>query len=261
MAITTTEIPFNYTPTLPSLKDLLDKFKQDIMINFNCHHIGTIETFNSLLQTAKATINYQKTYFNLNPFTKQFESQLQEYPILIDCPVIVLGGASTALTFPIKSGDECLVLFNDRDMDNWFAGSNTAGVATPRLHSFSDGVILVGLNSLPNVWLGYDTTRAMLRAGDVPGTITAVAVNPSNSKILMTNTYPVNTITMNTLLQTLITDLQTLITALTMNAATFIAVTGSPGNPSPLNPVIVTALTAVSTSLSTLATEIGVLLE
>jgi hypothetical protein len=162
---------------------------------------------------------------------------------------------------PIQEGDECLVLFNDRDMDNWYSGSSSSGVATPRLHSFSDGIILVGLSSLNNSWLVYDTIRAVLRAGVTPGSITAMGVNPNNKKVLVTNTYPANTITLNTLLQQLMTQLTTLISTLTTNAADFIAVTGSPGSPSPLNPTIVTSLTTISSSLSTIATAIGTLLE
>jgi len=261
MSFSSNPLRQNFTPTPPSLKDLLDQFGRNLLTNLNCHHIATIQSFNPLTQTATATINYQKTIFKLNDLTQQYEPVQQAYPILADCPVVIMGGGSTALTMPIASGDECLVLFNDRDLDNWFSGSSTAGVATPRLHSFADGLILVGVHSLLYSLLVYDTTRACLRAGKVPGAMTAIGVNPSNSKVLVTNTYPANTVTLNTLLQQLCADLQNLVTALTTNAATFIAVTGAPGSPSPLNPSIVTSLATVSTSLSAVATALGGLLE
>lgn len=248
--ISTNPLPYNNTPVLPQLKDLLNQLKQDILLSLNCHHIGTIQSFNSSLQTAVATINYQKTYFVLNTTTQQYENSLVSYPTLVDCPVIVLGGGTSSLTFPIQNGDQCLVLFNDRDMDNWYSGSTTGGVATPRLHSFADGIIIVGLRNLNNVLTTYSTSHATLQNGT-----TQVGVGPSTVKIANV------TYTLNGVLQNLITDLQSLITALTANASTFIEVTGSVGSPSPLNPTIVTALTTVATSLSTVSTQLSALLE
>jgi len=249
MATTTNPIPQNLTPTIPSLKDLLDLFAQNLMIRFNCHHIGTIQSFNSEMQTATATINYQKTIYVSNPLTNVVEAQQQQYPTLLDCPVIVLGGGPCSLTFPIQSGDTCLILFNDRDMDNWFSGSTTNTVATPRLHSFSDGIILVGLHSMNNSLQSYDMENAVLQNGT-----TKVAVG--TSLITIANSM----YTLGSLLQNLCTDLQNLITALTSDASTFVAVASAPG-PGILNPAIITALTSVSTSLSTLSSQLGNLLQ
>jgi len=259
--IVSTPVPQNFVPTNPQLKDLLDRFGQSLLINLNCHHLGTIQSFDETQQTATVSVNYQKTFYVLNPLTQQYEPQFVSYPTLSEAPVICLGGGSTALTFPIQKGDECLLLFNDRDLDQWFAGSSTSPVATPRLHSFSDAICLVGVRSLPNILTQYDTVRALIRAGMTPNSMTALGVNPQVSKVLITNTYPSNSTTLNTLLQSLMTDLQNLISTLTTNAATFIAVTGSAGSPSPLNPVIVSSLTSLASSLSTLATQIGGLLE
>lgn len=260
MTFTANTLPRNFTPTPPNLKDLLDLFGQNLMIDFNCHHIASIQSFDEVTQTASVTINYQKTYYNLNQQTQQYDPVQVAYPILMNCPVVILSGGSCALTMPISPGDDCIVLFNDRDIDNWYNGSTNSGVATNRLHSFSDGLILVGIRSLANSLLAYDTTRALIRAGTVPGSIVAVGANPSG-KALITNTYPTNSVTLGTTLQQLCANIQNLISALTTNAPTFIAATGSPGGPSPLNPAIATALAAVSTSLSTVTTTLQGLLE
>ena len=104
--------PLNMVPSEPSLKDLLDLLKKDILLSLNAHHIGTIQSFNSAKQTATATINYPKTYYQLNSLSGLYNPVLVNYPLLVDCPLICLGGGTAALTFPIQSGDECLVLFN-----------------------------------------------------------------------------------------------------------------------------------------------------
>lgn len=238
-----TNIQQNLIPVEPDLIDLLVQHKKDIMLNLNCHHIGTVQVFNPLLQTASATINYQKTFFQFNNLTGQYQPMPGSYTVIAEAPVICLGGGSGALTFPIKSGDECLVLFNDRDLDNWFTGGTGSPNATARLHSYSDAIILVGLRSIPNILLNYDTTRVVLRNG-IGGT-TMVGVGPSLVKIANVTT------TLNTLLQSLITDIETLVTQTALiNVSSF----GAPPNNA-------AAITAVKASLIALGAQISGLLE
>lgn len=176
----TSPSPFNPSKSNPTLSDLLSLLKKDIFLNLNCHHVGTIQTFNSVNQTATATINYQRTFEQPDASTGTYGARLVPYPIAVGCPVVCLGGGSAALTFPIQAGDECLILFNDRDLDNWFQGAGGAGVATSRLHSFADGIILVGLRSLQNSLSNYDATHAVLRNG-------AAQVGVSSSQVKLAN--------------------------------------------------------------------------
>ena len=158
------KIQQNLLPNDPELKDLLNLFRKSLLLDLNCHHIGKIQVFNPLNQTATVTINYKKTFFVAD--NGAYVPKLVDYPILAECPVICLGGGNGALTFPISAGDDCLVLFNDRDLDNWFQGSSSSGVATPRLHAFSDGIVLVGLRSRNDVLVDYDTDGTTLRTVD-----------------------------------------------------------------------------------------------
>lgn len=147
----------------PELADLLNLLKKDILLGLNCHAIATIQSFDSSKQTVNASINYTKTFMKRQTDGTYKPVQIN-YPILVDCPAIVLGGGDASLTFPITQGDQCLILFNDRDIDNWVAGgrSSVAGpVSTSRLHSLSDGIALVGLNLIS----GYDENRAVLQKG------------------------------------------------------------------------------------------------
>jgi hypothetical protein len=157
------DMPLNLIPNDPSLKDLLDQFGKGLLLNLNCHAIGQIQVFDPETQQATATIVYKKTFFQPDKLTGEYLPTLVDYPILVDCPVMCLGGGDGALTFPIAPGDECLVLFNDRDIDNWFNGATGSGVNTPRLHSFADGIILVGVRSLANVIVDYNATGVELR--------------------------------------------------------------------------------------------------
>lgn len=241
----TSQIQQNLLPNDPGLKDLLDLYKKDILLNFCCHHIGTLQSFNSSNQTATATINYKKTFF-LPDSQGIYQPTLVDYPLLMDCPVICLGGGTSSLTFPITQGDECLVLFNDRSIDNWFQGGAGSAVSTPRLHSFSDGIILVGLRSSAHVIGNYDATRAVLQNGET-------LVGVSDSQIKIANSM----YTLNGLLQDLLTELENLTTAIAAITVTGIVPGGGVSGP----PANAAAITLIGTQISATAVQIGELLE
>ncbi len=239
----------NSVPNDPSLSDLLDLLKKEIFLGLNSHHIGTIQSFNSTAQTVVATINYTKTFFQFNSVTQTYVPVQVNYPTLVDCPLVILGGGAAHVTFPVANGDECLLIFNDRDMDNWFQTGQFGPVATGRLHSFSDAIALVGIKSTPNALTSYDAVRAVLTNGNAK-----CGINPSNNKITLSNTsYG----TLNTLLQNILTQLENLCTA-----CAAITVTGvTPGAGVSGVPANAAAITAISTQLSTYATQLGGLLE
>ncbi len=140
----------------PDLKEVLDDFKVSLFSELNCHSIGTIESFNIENQTASINIVYRKVINN----------EIYKYPLLIDCPVVVMSGGVASLRMPIVVGDTCLVFFNDRDIDNWYEGGHTATLNSDRMHSLSDGIALVGIRSLQNVITDYDPEAAELKNGD-----------------------------------------------------------------------------------------------
>lgn len=157
----------NAVTTEFDLKALLDQTKRETMLATNCHAIGTIQKFNETAQTVEVSINYKKVEFGKvgDPPT------LEDYPLLIDCPVIVLTGGAGGITFPIAVGDTCLVLFNDRDINDWFSSGQIVPPASPRLHSFADAIALVGLHSLKNPIAGYSTTKASFFLGTTKVTL------------------------------------------------------------------------------------------
>lgn len=176
--MTNTNIQLNATPAEPSLSDLLNLLKKEIFFDLNCHHLATIQSFDSAKQTVTATINYTKTLFELNTETGLYVPRQISYPLLVDVPVIVLGGGNAHLTFPIAKGDQALILFNDRNIDNWFQSGQAGPVANSRAHSFSDGLALIGLNSLNTLISAYDLVRTVLRNGT-----TGVGVGATQVKI------------------------------------------------------------------------------
>jgi hypothetical protein len=187
--------------TEPKLSDLLDLHKKDIFLSFNCHAIATIQSFDATKQTCTATINYKRTYSQKAP-DGSYRPVLVDYPLLLDVPVVVMSGGPARITFPVTKGDTCLILFNDRDIDNWFQSGQIGPVASGRLHSIADGIALVGIRPASNPHADYDETHAGISWGE-----TLMMVN--EEKILLRNAVE----TLNDILQDLMTQLQTLTVA------------------------------------------------
>lgn len=216
----------------PNLTDLLSLFMRQIKLDLNCCHIGTVQSFDSTKQTASVTINYTKSY---SSGTQMNTVKQVSYPLVADCPIVVLGGGSSYVSFPISPGDECMVLFNDRDIDNWFSFSTVgAPVATGRLHSFSDGLIIVGVRSKNNFITNFDTARAIF------GNKNSAYVGVSATKVKIAN----QTKNLETILQNLITALDNL----KIDVASFGVATGT------------VSATSIS-DLNAVAADLGALLE
>lgn len=164
------------------LAALLDLHKKKIMLELNCHAVGKIRDFDSSTQTASALVNYKKT-FAKRQSDGTYQKELKEYPILLDCPVISLkgNGNSCGLTMPIKPDDDCVVMFADRDIDNWYAGGNGSQLSTNRLHSLSDGIILCGVSRKNSVIENYDPDNPVLFNGETKITVKSDKVLIENS--------------------------------------------------------------------------------
>src|SRR5206468_1066558 len=71
--------------------------------------------------------------------TSDGSSRWDKMPLLLDCPVVFPGGGDVVLTFPLKLGDEVLVVFSDRCIDAWWQNGGLQNQAELRMHDLSDG--------------------------------------------------------------------------------------------------------------------------
>ncbi|MGY2438550.1 Gp138 family membrane-puncturing spike protein [Pseudomonas sp. SDO52101_S400] len=89
-----------------------------------------------------------------------------DLPLLTDCPVQFPAGGGCTLTFPVKPGDECLVVFSSRCIDSWWQSGGVQAQADLRMHDLSDGFVLLGFRSQPRVIGGISGSAAQLRTDD-----------------------------------------------------------------------------------------------
>lgn len=101
-------------------------------------------------------------------------------PQLVDVPVTFPRGGGVTLTFPVKPGDECELIFNDRCIDFWWQSGGEQEPVHPRQHHIGDAVAFLGPMSQAKKISGISTSAAQLRSDDGS---TFFELNPSTQKI------------------------------------------------------------------------------
>lgn len=143
------------------IRDVLDRTKNDVFYNLNCVQVGSIVSYDPEKNTASLQIGMKRQLPN---------NEIIDYPVLQDCPVFFLTGGQAYISMPIEPGDSCLILFNDRDIDTWWATGANNIPNTPRSHSLSDAICLVGIrNQSDNITLKTN----------------AIEINGGNKKVLI----------------------------------------------------------------------------
>lgn len=232
----------------PSLSDLLKIHEKQINLNLNCHAIGTIQTVDYDSQKVSASINYKKTFFKTvvdHNGAKKISAVLQDYPLLVDMPMITLYGGNGRITMPVSQGDVCLILFNDRDIDSYITtGADDQPNTSARLHSFTDGIALVGLRPFTNAHKDYPRDR--------------VEVSYNDSKVGVGEKINIENSSAN--LQVQLSDLCDKLNSLINEIATLTVICAAPLSPSTV-PVNAAAISAIATDISSIKTNIEGLLE
>lgn len=127
---------------------------------------GTIRAFNADRQTATVVPNIKAINHTMDG--KTYNTPL---PDLIEVPCLLMGSNMLNLyvTIPIQKGDQCLIIFSQRSIDNWLKYSGVQDPVEPiypRHHSLSDGIAIVGL--YPKIYriTNYDNDAISIRNKD-----------------------------------------------------------------------------------------------
>lgn len=89
-----------------------------------------------------------------------------QFPELHDVPLHYPGGGGATWTFPIKDGDEGLLVVSSRSIDKWWNEGGVQQQDTFRMHHISDGMAIPGFRSQPRKLKNVHATNAQLRSED-----------------------------------------------------------------------------------------------
>lgn len=75
---------------------------------------------------------------------KQPGGEEEKLPVLNDVPVLWPRSGGASMTFPVRSGDGCLLVFCERSLDEWKGQGGEVTPSDPRQMDLSDAVALMG---------------------------------------------------------------------------------------------------------------------
>lgn len=127
----------------PSLIQTLEGVSQKTAYEINCMRIGIVQTFYPEDLTVDVLIANKKT----KGYTKDGVQIVGDYPI-IRAKIVY---CDPFITFPINPGDECVLLFSDREIENWFINGEVNPEGYTRMHEMTDAVALFAIRSLPKM--------------------------------------------------------------------------------------------------------------
>ena len=132
--------------TKVNIDNILDINEDACMARLNCHNVGKITEFNAETQTCSIQLMQ----------LKQFAESYYVPSLLTDVPLIIYGISDGSITLPDPTGSICLVLFLDRNIDNFLLTGEMYTPDTTRMHDFTDCVALTTFKTLVNPIQNYD---------------------------------------------------------------------------------------------------------
>lgn len=92
-------------------------------------------------------VNVGTNLIDCQPVINRFvDNQSVKLPLLVDVPPIFMQGGGSYTAHPIKAGDYALILITERCFDRWYDGQDEQTPLELRMHDYSDGFALVGVN-------------------------------------------------------------------------------------------------------------------
>lgn len=199
-----------------SLSEITQLLKDNVMANLNCHNIGKITEFDKDTQTC--TVELMQI--------KQFNDQFITPAPITQVPLIILGAGGGHITMPSPVGTICLLLFLDRNIDNFMETGEQYTPETSRMHDFTDCVALTTFTTLVNPIQNYDDEAiSIFNEGLIEEVqkVSSIKIYPNiiqietadGAKIALDDKVSINNSSQN--LGTLIKELITAIEELTIN--------------------------------------------
>ena len=140
-----------------TLNTLLGLTENSIMARLNCHNIGKIVSFDPTTQTADIELMQ----------IKQFKNRSIIPSLLVGVPLFMYGGENAYITLPNPTGSICILLFLDRNIDNFLETGEQYEPETGRMHDFSDCIALTTFKTLVNPIQEYDINAISILNNEV----------------------------------------------------------------------------------------------
>lgn len=116
----------------------------DVMFRTRCAIPGIIQSYDATQNTVEVQPAIRERMV-----MEDGSVQYINLPLLVNVPVSFPSSSSSSITFPINPGDECLVVFSDLAIDNFWSYGSVQNPIEVRRHDLSDGIAFPCSLSLP----------------------------------------------------------------------------------------------------------------
>lgn len=140
---------------------------------------GVIQSFDEAAQTVSVQAAIRERVM------QDGERKEIEIPLLEDVPVYFPGGQGFDISYPVKEGMDCLVVFADMCIDAWWESGGIQNQTEARRHDLSDGFALVGFRSQQGLAEKYRNDAIVLRAQDTLVEIAEEAVDVTAKDVVI----------------------------------------------------------------------------
>ena len=97
---------------------------------------------------AKVTAVQEKTISVQPVINRVIDGRSIQLPEFTKVPPVFMQGGGSYTAHPITVGDYCLLILTERCFDRWYDGADFQSPAEFRMHDYSDGLAIVGVNPL-----------------------------------------------------------------------------------------------------------------
>lgn len=154
-------MPVSIQSQIGGIPQLQAAFEENIRNGIRVALPGIVQSFNP--EAVTITVQPSIQGYEISP---SGERQLRTLPVLVDVPVVFPRGGGCTLTFPVRKGDECLLIFADRCIDFWWQSGGIQKPVSGRNHHISDAIAILGPMSQRYKIGGISTSGAQLRTDD-----------------------------------------------------------------------------------------------
>lgn len=142
----------------PKLADVIQQAILNALKDTHTAFPARIVSFDSTFQTATVQPMIKRIFKN-----DQGEDDALSLPLLINAPVWLPRAGGFVMTFPIKPGDDCLVICAERSIDNWWTFGVEQAPKDVRFHALSDAIVLCGVAPQTKAVANYNENDLVLR--------------------------------------------------------------------------------------------------
>ncbi|MGB0907415.1 MAG: Gp138 family membrane-puncturing spike protein [Maricaulaceae bacterium] len=118
--------------------------------------VGQIISFDPMCQSALVQLGIQ---MNLN-------GTLVDVAPIPDVPVVFPMAGQRGLSYPVRQGDQCLVVFADRAIGRWLDRGGTVDPEDTRIKHLTDAICIPGLSSCANPIEDFNNNAVKITGGD-----------------------------------------------------------------------------------------------